>query len=66
MPWTAAQFKSRHNKKLSPAQAHKAARIASAMVRGGAPEGVAIATANKRAKTLGAIARKANRERGMK
>jgi hypothetical protein len=48
MPWKSGQqFASRHNKKLKgPAAAH-AARQANAMLRAGAPEGVAIATANK-------------------
>lgn len=54
MPWTPAQFKAKHNKKLSPAAAKKAASIASAMVARGAPEGMAIATANKRAGGFGA------------
>lgn len=50
MPWTGATFKQRHNKGLSPAKAKKAASIANAMLRRGASEGVAIATANARAK----------------
>jgi len=49
MPWTAASFKARHNKKLTKAQAKKAARIANAMIASGADEGMAIATANKQA-----------------
>lgn len=47
MPWTGKQFASRHNKKLSGPAASKAAAQATAMVRSGVPEGVAIATANK-------------------
>lgn len=47
MPWTADQFRSRHNKGLSDAQAAKAASMANAMLKGGTPEGIAIATANK-------------------
>lgn len=47
MPWTAGSFASKHNKKLKGAAAAKAAEQASAMVREGVPEGVAIATANK-------------------
>jgi uncharacterized protein YdaT len=47
MPWTAASFKSKHNGKLKGAAASKAAEMATAMVRSGVPEGVAIATANK-------------------
>ena len=53
MPWTAKSFKSRHNKKLSGAQASKAASMANAMLRSGTPEGVAIATANKRVARMG-------------
>ena len=51
MPWTAQTFKARYNKKLSLAQALKASEMANAMMRSGASEGVAIATANKRAKS---------------
>lgn len=50
MPWTAQEFKQRHAKHLSTAQAGKAASIAEAMMRGGAAEGMAIATGIKRAK----------------
>jgi uncharacterized protein YdaT len=50
MPWTARSFASRHNKKLKGASAKKAARIATAMVARGVPDGEAIATANARAK----------------
>lgn len=50
MPWSPQSFKERHNKNLSPAQASVASRIANAMLKRGADEGVAIATANKRAK----------------
>ncbi len=49
MPWTGQEFASRHNKKLKGAAASKAAGQASAMVRAGVPEGIAIATANKHA-----------------
>jgi hypothetical protein len=48
MPWTAKQFKARHNKSASPAQAASAASQAAAMVKAGVPDGIAIATANKR------------------
>jgi len=41
----------RHNHKLNGAAASKAASMANAMLRSGVPEGVAIATANKRAPT---------------
>lgn len=50
MPWTAEEFKNRHAKDLSPAQAKKAAAMANAMLKSGTKEGVAIATAIKRSK----------------
>lgn len=50
MPWTAKSFARRHNHGLSPKQAGKAAKQASAMVKAGVDEGIAIATANKHAK----------------
>ena len=50
MPWTAKSFATKHNKKLKGKSAEKAAKIATAMVRRGVPEGEAIATANARAK----------------
>jgi uncharacterized protein YdaT len=53
MPWTASSFASKHNKKLSGAKAAKAASMANAMLSSGTPEGIAIATANKYAKTHG-------------
>jgi uncharacterized protein YdaT len=56
MPWTAKQFKAKHNKPLTLPQAGKAAKQATAMIHAGVPEGVAIATANKHAKGLGAVA----------
>ena len=49
MPWTPEEFRARHNKGLSDAQAGKAAAQANAMIKSGADEGVAIATANKHA-----------------
>jgi uncharacterized protein YdaT len=49
MPWTGSSFK-KHNKKLTPAQSARAAKIANAILKSGADEGIAIATANKRAK----------------
>lgn len=49
MPWNGKQFAEKHNHKLSGAKATKAAKIATAMVERGVPEGEAIATANKRA-----------------
>jgi len=50
MPWTPDQFRKRHAHNLTPAQAKRAAAQANAMLKGGADEGVAIATAIKRAK----------------
>lgn len=50
MPWTPQEFKSRHNHGLNKNQAKKASSIANAMLEKGVDEGVAIATANKRAK----------------
>ena len=47
MPWTAAQFKQRHNHKLKGAAAKNAAAQATAILRSGASERIAIATANK-------------------
>lgn len=47
MPWDAKSFAGKHNKKLKGAAASKAAKQATAMVRSGVPEGIAIATANK-------------------
>jgi uncharacterized protein YdaT len=53
MPWTPQEFKERHAKDLSPAQARKAAAMANAMLKSGTAEGTAIATAIKRAKQSG-------------
>ena len=50
MPWTPTQFRTRHAKHLTQSQAKKASAMANAMLKGGASEGVAIATAIKRAK----------------
>lgn len=53
MPWpTGKSFAQAHNKKLKGEAATKAAEQASAMVREGVPEGIAIATANKRGNRL--------------
>lgn len=49
MPFTGKSFRSRHNKKLTASKASKAAAIANAMMKRGADEGEAIATANARA-----------------
>jgi uncharacterized protein YdaT len=50
MPWSANSFQSKHNKKLGKSKAGKAARIANAILRRTGDEGLAIATANARAK----------------
>lgn len=62
MPWTPNEFRRKHNKKLTLAQAGKAASIAEAMMRSGADEGMAIATANKRAKAMAKIVRRRERQ----
>jgi len=53
MPWTPEEYRRKHNKKLSRKQAAKAAKQAEAIIASGAPEGVAIATANKHARDTG-------------
>jgi uncharacterized protein YdaT len=50
MPWTAKSFKQRHWHKATEHQAQEAAHIANAMLRSGAKEAVAIATAIAQAK----------------
>lgn len=52
MPWTGKSFAAKHNHSLKGKAASKAAKIATAMVNRGVPEGEAIATANKRAKPM--------------
>ena len=48
MPWpTGESFAKAHNNKLKGRAANKAAEMATAMVKDGVPEGIAIATANK-------------------
>lgn len=48
MPWTGEQFRERHNKSLTPAEADEAAKIANAILKRTGDERLAIATANKR------------------
>jgi uncharacterized protein YdaT len=63
MPWTGKTFAAKHNHSLSGKAASKAADIASAIVRRGGDEGVAIATANKYANKLrsrGVVSNKAH------
>lgn len=55
MPWTAESFKAKHAKGLTDAQASRAASMANAMLKSGTDEGVAIATAIKRAKSKGSV-----------
>lgn len=50
MPWTAASFRKKHNKRLTLAQARKAARIANAILEETGNEALAIRTANARVK----------------
>lgn len=53
MPWpTGKGYAKKHNKKLHGASAQKAADMATAMVREGVPESIAIATANKHGDTM--------------
>lgn len=53
MPWTGKTFAAKHNHSLKGQAANKAAKQATAMVKAGVPEGIAIATANKHAKAPG-------------
>ncbi len=50
-PWTASSFRSKHNKKLSPVGAKKAARIANAILRDTGDEGKAVRIANSKVKS---------------
>ncbi len=52
MPWDGPSFAARHNHSLSKGEASSAARQATAMVKAGVPDGIAIATANKRINKL--------------
>jgi uncharacterized protein YdaT len=72
MPWTGAEFASRHNHSLNKAGSAKASSMANAILRSGGSERVAIATANKYAnrhagklKRRGVISEKVARRRGM-
>ena len=51
MPWTPNAFKSKHNKKLSPAKATKASAIANAILGKTGDEAKAIRIANAKVKT---------------
>ncbi len=50
MPWTPQEFKTRHNKKLTPSQAKKAAKIGNAILKKTGSESSAIRIANSQAK----------------
>lgn len=53
MPWKSGKaFAKAHNQKLTGEAAEKAADIANAMLKKGADEGVAIATANKKGNAM--------------
>jgi len=52
-PWTGSSFKKKHNKKLTPAKAKKAAKQANAILRETGNEGLAIRVANANAKKKG-------------
>lgn len=67
MPWpTGKGFAEKHNKKLKGAAAQKAADMATAMVREGTPEGIAIATANKHGNKIMSNEERAKRRYGGK
>lgn len=50
MPWDYKSFREKHNQKLTPEQAKKAARIANAILKETGDEGRAIRIANARAR----------------
>lgn len=52
MPWTAEQFKSRHNKGLSPKQAARGAAAANAVLKKSGDEGKSIRIGNAVARRL--------------
>ena len=54
MPWTAASFKNKHNKSLSPAKAAKAAAVANAILKQSGDEAKAIRIANSQMQTAAA------------
>ena len=62
MPWTAQNFRSRHNKSLSDLQAAHAARMANAILQRTGDEGLAIATANAKVGHLQAVQKKKMRK----
>jgi len=64
LPWTAPSFRAKHNRKLKGLAAKKAAEQASAMVKAGVAENIAIATANKTGDRIQARADRRYRSRG--
>lgn len=50
MPWDSKSFKEKHNKRLSPGRAAKAAKQANAILEKTGDEGLAIRVANANAK----------------
>ena len=66
MPWTGPEFAEKHNRKLKGPAAAKAARVATAMVEAGVPEGEAIATGNARGEGKPVKKRPKNRGDGLK
>ncbi len=52
MPWTADEFRKKHNKKLTDKQAEYAAKIANAILEKTGDEKKAIAIANAKAKLV--------------
>ncbi|MDE2106901.1 MAG: hypothetical protein KGL39_57330 [Patescibacteria group bacterium] len=52
MPWDAASFRSKHNRRLTSGGAQKAAKIANAILKRTGDERLAIATANARVRGM--------------
>jgi uncharacterized protein YdaT len=52
MPWTAEEFRKKHNKDLTDKQAKKAAQIANSILADSGDEALAIKTANARVKLI--------------
>jgi uncharacterized protein YdaT len=52
MPWTAEEFKQKHNKKLSPAKAAHAAKVANAVLKQTGDDAKAIRIANAAGRRL--------------
>jgi uncharacterized protein YdaT len=52
MPWSAEEFRKKHNKDLTDKQAKKAAQIANGVLKSSGDEALAIKTANARVKLM--------------